>query len=140
MTRFAPLALLLTVSAVRADDAADVRAVLDAQAAAWNKGDLAGYMAGYWNSKDLTFVSGKDVTRGWQATFDRYKKRYQADGKEMGRLTFSDQTVEVLAPGVAVVTGKWELVLSKETVAGRYTLIVKKLDAGWRIVYDHTSG
>ena len=141
MTRCVILAIVLALSpVVRADDAADIRAVLDAQAAAWNKGDLAGYMAGYWNSKDLTFVSGKDVTRGWQETFDRYKKRYQADGKEMGKLTFSDQTVEVLSPGVSIVTGKWELVLSKETIGGRYTLIVKKLDVGWRIVYDHTSG
>ena len=141
MTRFAAPFLLVALSnPARADDAADIRAVLDAQAVAWNKGDLAGYMAGYWNSKDLTFVSGKDATRGWQETFDRYKKRYQAEGKEMGKLTFSDQTVEVLSPGVAIVTGKWELVLSKETIGGRYTLIVKKLEPGWRIVYDHTSG
>jgi len=85
-------------------------------------------------------VSGKDVTKGWQETLDRYKKRYQGEGKEMGKLAFSDLTVEVLSPGVAIVTGKWELTLSKETVGGRYTLILKKLDVGWRVVYDHTSG
>ena len=140
MTRLPLLAVLALVPAVRADDAADIKAVLDAQVAAWNKGDLPGFMAGYWNSKDLTFVSGKDVTRGWQETLDRYKKRYQADGKEMGKLTFSDLEVRELASGVALVTGKWELVLTKETVGGRYTLIFKKLAAGWRIVHDHTSG
>src|SRR5262245_63246148 len=77
--------LLLAVTA-RADDAADIKKVLDDQVVAWNKGDLAAFMKGYWNSKELTFVSGKDVTRGWQDTLDRYKKRYQSEGKEMGKL------------------------------------------------------
>src|SRR5947209_20489038 len=45
-----------------------VRAVLDAQVAAWNRGDLEGFMAGYWQSPDLTFFSGDKVTRGWPAT------------------------------------------------------------------------
>jgi uncharacterized protein (TIGR02246 family) len=140
MNRLAFVLLIAVVPAVRADDAADIRKVLDEQVVAWNKGDLAGFMKGYWNSKDLTFVSGKDITRGWQETFDRYKKRYQAEGKEMGKLAFSDVEVQILAPGVAMVTGKFELTLSKESPSGRYTLIVKKLDEGWRIIHDHTSG
>jgi uncharacterized protein (TIGR02246 family) len=140
MPRLAGLTLVLIASSVRADDAAEIKKVLDEQAVAWNKGDLVGFMKGYWKSKDLTFVSGKDVTRGWEPTLERYKKRYQADGKEMGKLTFSDVEVQILAPGVAMVTGKWELALSKETVGGRYTLILKKFDEGWRIVHDHTSG
>ena len=140
MTRLAVIALALLGPAVRPDDAADIKAVLDDQQAAWNKGDLVGFMKGYWNSKDLTFVSGKDITRGWEPTLERYKKRYQAEGKEMGKLAFSDVQVQLLGPGVALVTGKWELTLTKETVGGRYTLILKKLDEGWRIVHDHTSG
>jgi beta-aspartyl-peptidase (threonine type) len=140
MTRITLLALFALVPATRADDAADIKQVLDNQVAAWNKGDLVGFMKGYWNSKDLTFVSGKDVTRGWQETLDRYKKRYQSEGKEMGKLAFSDVEVRELAPGVALVTGKWELTLTKEAVGGRYSLIVKKLADGWRIVHDHTSG
>ena len=142
MTRptLAAAILIVLVPAAQADDAADIRKVLDEQGVAWNKGDLVGFMKGYWNSKELTFVSGKDVTRGWQETLDRYKKRYQSEGKEMGKLAFSDVEVRVLSPGIALVTGKFELTLSKETVGGRYTLIMKKLDEGWRIVHDHTSG
>jgi beta-aspartyl-peptidase (threonine type) len=140
MSRFTLLAVIAFVPATRADDAADIKQVLNDQVAAWNKGDLVGFMKGYWNSKDLTFVSGKDATRGWQETLDRYKKRYQSEGKEMGKLAFSDVDVRELAPGVALVTGEWELTLSKETVGGRYSLIFKKLADGWRIVHDHTSG
>lgn len=140
MTRLTVVALLALGPAIRADDATDIKKVLDEQVAAWNKGDLVGFMKGYWNSKDLTFVSGKDVTRGWQETLDRYKKRYQSEGKEMGKLAFADLEISELAPGVALVTGKWALTLTKETVGGRYTLIVKKLADGWRIIHDHTSG
>jgi uncharacterized protein (TIGR02246 family) len=136
----AALLLLAVAPLARADDAADIKKVMDDQAAAWNKGDLVGFMAGYWNSKELTFVSGKDVTLGWQETLDRYKKRYQADGKEMGKLAFADVEVRELAPGVALVTGKWELTLTRETVGGRYSLVFRKLADGWRIVHDHTSG
>src|SRR5262249_31344071 len=130
MHRIALLIPLLVAPVAVADDDKDVRKLLDDQNVAWNKGDLVGFMNGYWKSKDLTFVSGKDVTRGWDETLERYKKRYQAEGKEMGKLTFSDVEVRLLADGLALVTGKWELELSKEKVGGRYSLVLKKLDAG----------
>jgi ketosteroid isomerase-like protein len=139
MIRSAVLSLVLVIPAAHADETA-IRKVLDDQVAAWNKGDLDAFMAGYWNSPELTFISGKDLTRGYQATLERYKKKYQADGKEMGKLAFTDLVVTPLAADVALVTGKWELTLSKEIVGGRYTLVVKKLPEGWRIVHDHTSG
>lgn len=140
MHRIALIFPFLFVCIAFADDEKDIRKLLDAQAVDWNKGDLDGFMIGYWKSKDLTFVSGKDVTRGWDETLERYKKRYQSDGKEMGKLTFSDIDVRMLADGIALVTGKWELKLAKETVGGRYSLVLKKFDAGWRIIHDHTSG
>lgn len=102
---------------------AAVRQVLSAQVEAWNHGDLDAFMAGYWSSPDLTFYSGPDRTSGWQATLDRYRKRYQTDGKEMGRLTFSDLDVEVLGPDYALVRGRWQLELSKDKPGGLFTLI-----------------
>ncbi len=116
-----------------------VRQVLDAQVAAWNRGDLDGFMAGYWSSPDLTFFSGPDRTSGWQATLERYRKRYKSEGKEMGHLTFRDVTVEVLGPDAALVRGGWRLELSQETPSGLFTLIVRRLPEGWRIIHDHTS-
>lgn len=116
-----------------------IRNVLDAQEAAWNKGDLKGYMAGYWNSPELSFFSGKEVTKGWQSTFERYQKRYQAEGREMGKLTFREIEIDLLGPDSAYVRGKWQLVTSKAKPGGLFTLIVKKFPEGWRIVHDHTS-
>jgi beta-aspartyl-peptidase (threonine type) len=116
-----------------------IQKVIDNQAAAWNKGDLEGFMAGYWKSDDLTFFSGKDKTKGWKATLERYRKRYQAKDKEMGKLTFSELQVEPLGTDGAWVRGSWKVVTKKETLQGLFTLIFKKTADGWRIVHDHTS-
>jgi beta-aspartyl-peptidase (threonine type) len=117
-----------------------IRQVLDAQVAAWNRGDLEGFMAGYWSSPDLSFFSAGDKTRGWQATLERYRKRYQSGGAEMGRLTFRELEVEVLGPDSAFVRGRWQLERKKDRPGGLFTLLFKRLPEGWRIVHDHTSG
>jgi ketosteroid isomerase-like protein len=122
-----------------AEEAA-IHKVLHDQVAAWNKGDLAQFMAGYWNSKDLTFYSGKDKYQGWEQAFDRYKKRYQGEGKEMGKLAFSELDVQLLSPEFAVVKGRWNVEMKKETLSGLFTLIMNRTDQGWVIVHDHTSG
>jgi beta-aspartyl-peptidase (threonine type) len=134
------LVLLPRASADDAKPEEAVRRVLADQAAAWNKGDLEGFMAGYWKSPDLSFFSGKERTRGWQATLERYVKKYRADGKEMGKLTFSELEVDILGPDAALVRGRWQLEMSKDKPGGLFTLIFKRLPDGWRIVHDHTSG
>jgi ketosteroid isomerase-like protein len=116
-----------------------IRKVLDDQVAAWNRGDLEGFMKGYWKSPDLTFSSGKDQTKGWQATLDRYRKRYQGEGREMGKLTFFEVMVKPLGRDSAYVRGRWQLVRSKDKPGGLFTLILRRLPEGWRIVHDHTS-
>jgi beta-aspartyl-peptidase (threonine type) len=119
---------------------AAVQLVLESQVKAWNRGDLEGFMAGYWKDDGLTFFSGKDPTKGWQATLERYRKKYQADGKEMGQLSFSDLDIHSSGERTAWVRGRWKLMTSKETFGGLFTLIVEKKTDGWRIVHDHTSG
>jgi beta-aspartyl-peptidase (threonine type) len=116
-----------------------VRQVLDEQVAAWNRGDLKGFMAGYWSSEELSFFSGSQRTRGWQATLDRYVERYQSKGQEMGQLTFRDLEIEQLGPDSALARGRWQLKRSKDAPGGLFTLIFKRLPEGWRIVHDHTS-
>ena len=116
-----------------------VRAVLDRQVIAWNKGDLEGFLAGYWDSPELTFFSGKSQEKGLKATRERYRRRYQGEGKEMGRLSFDEIQVDVLGPKSVLVRGRWQLVRKKDRPGGLFTLIFRKLPDGWRIVHDHTS-
>ena len=116
----------------------DIVAVMDAQVAAWNRGDVDGFMRGYWNSPELVFVSGDSVTRGWQPTLDRYKKNYDSREK-MGTLKFSDLDVTVISKTAAVVLGNWSLARAADNPKGKFTLIFRKLKNGWQIVHDHTS-
>jgi uncharacterized protein (TIGR02246 family) len=120
--------------------AAEIRAVLDAQVAAWNAGNLEEFMDGYWRSPDLTFFSAGRKLSGWDATIERYRKTYQAEGREMGKLAFSDLDIQVLGPAAAVVRGRWELTMSDgKKPGGLYTLIFRRFKEGWKIIHDHTS-
>lgn len=128
------------LEAIRADAEEGIKHLLVAQIEAWNRGDLQGFMSGYWHAPELTFYSGANVFKGWQAALQRYQHTYQAAGKEMGTLEFQDLAIDLLSRQAAVVTGKWQLTMSGgKKPHGLFTLIVKKMQPGWRIVHDHTS-
>lgn len=125
----------------RADLEKGIKHLLLTQVDAWNHGNLDGFMEGYWHSPDLTFFSGETVTRGWEPTLLRYRQRYKSEGKEMGKLEFQDLTIDLLSPRSGVVRGKWQLTMSDgKQPHGLFTLILKRMPEGWRIVHDHTSG
>ena len=115
----------------------EILRILEQQAQAWNAGDIDAFMAPYWHSPELTFSSGGKVTRGWQATRDRYHQRYPTP-EAMGRLTFSD--IEVTQPGsnVALVLGRWRLERA-EPIGGSFSLVLRTVAGHWVIVHDHTS-
>ena len=117
---------------------AEIDSVLAAQSAAWNRGDIAGYMEGYWKSDSLLFTSGGTARRGWKETFEKYAARYDTREK-MGTLSFSGLEYHSLGPGAAWVFGRWELERSGDTPGGVFTLVLRKFPEGWRIVHDHTS-
>jgi uncharacterized protein (TIGR02246 family) len=118
----------------------EITAVLNTQQEAWNRGDIEAFMNGYWHSEETVFVSGDEVTRGWEKVLDRYQKQY-ANRAKMGMLTFSDLKITPLGDDAAVVLGAWKLKRAKDEPHGRFTLIFRRLPEpeGWRIVHDHTS-
>jgi ketosteroid isomerase-like protein len=123
-----------------ADNNAALEQVLHTQQDAWNRHDLDGFMAGYWNSAELTFFSGAQERHGWQETMDRYKATYQSAGHEMGKLEFSGLRIEMLGADAAFVRGAWHLTMPDgKTPHGLFTLVFRKFPEGWKIVHDHTS-
>ena len=121
---------------IKAADA--IKAVLEAQAAAWNRGDLEGYMDGYDRSNNTEFVGGDTITRGWQTVLDRYRRNYSSREK-MGVLTFSELEISILSKDAALVLGRWHLKRANDEPHGTFTLLFRKTKAGWRIVHDHSS-
>ncbi len=133
-------AALAWVAAGGEPGAATARSVLDAQVEAWNRGDLDGFMATYWRSPDLVFCSGATVTRGWDETRARYRRRYQSEGHEMGRLRFDGLELIPLGADAALARGAWRLHMTDgKEPNGLFTLLLRRIDGAWRIVYDHTS-
>ena len=144
----APGAVLLWAAAIGAaaavaadtnDPAATaIRNLLTEQAAAWNRGDIDSFMQYYWKSDDLTFSSGGETRRGWQAAQQRYKTRYPTR-EHMGRLTFDRLEIQLLCDSAALVLGRWQLERKRDPVGGNFTLVFRRLHGRWLIVHDHTS-
>ncbi len=111
--------------------------ILRVQANCWNEDDIEGFMQTYWNSEELTFSSGGKTTKGWQATLDGYKERYPAGN--MGRLHFDHLDITLLGGDAALVLGQWHLTYDAENKDGNFSLVLRKLEGGWKIVHDHSS-
>ena len=119
------------------DRVKQVEELLTTQAECWNQKDIEGFMQTYWRSDKLTFSSGGRTTRGWQATLDRYRRRYPPE--KMGHLVFDNLETSLLSDSVALVLGQWHLDLAGKKSDGNFSLVVRKIDNSWKIVHDHSS-
>ena len=118
----------------------EVRGVLDAQVSAWNRGDVRGFMQGYEDSPDTTFVGSK-ITKGHAAVLQRYLTSYPTREK-MGTLRFSDLEIQMLDSNYASVVGRFHLDRDKAAggeAAGIFTLLFRRTAQGWKVILDHTS-
>ena len=115
-----------------------IRAIFDAGCAAWNCGELEGYLASYWNSEKTIWVSSGKLTRGSQAIAEAYKTRFQTP-QQMGKLTVADMEVDVLTDQDASVLGHWLLAIDNKTQKGVFTVQLKKIEGEWLFVSDHSS-
>ncbi len=113
--------------------------VLTTQTAAWNRGDIPGFMQGYWQSDSLVFIGRKGPTYGWQPTLANYQKSYP-DATAMGQLDFSGLRVTLLAPTAAQVVGRWHLARpTAGDLQGHFLLVLRQVAGRWVVVADHTS-
>ena len=135
---FAGLLFISTFLVAQSKTEKAIRAAMAAQEIAWNKGDLEGFMEGYWKSDQLRFIGSRGLTYGWDATLANYKKGYPGKA-EMGTLTFTLLSVEQISRNSAYVVGQWRLERQKDNPSGHFTLLWKKIKGKWQIVSDHSS-
>jgi ketosteroid isomerase-like protein len=115
-----------------------VRQILTTQTAAWNRGDIDGFMKGYWENDSLMFIGKSGVTYGWNNTLNNYKKNYP-DTAAMGKLSFAIIAVKPLSFEYFYVVGKWHLQRSIGDLEGHFNLLFKKINRRWVIIADHSS-
>jgi ketosteroid isomerase-like protein len=112
--------------------------LLSEQDEAWNRGDLEGFMKGYWKNDSLMFIGKSGITYGWQKTLDNYKKGYP-DTAAMGKLNFEYIEMKELSANYFFVVGKWHLTRTIGNLDGAFTLLLRKINNIWMIVKDHSS-
>lgn len=135
---FLTAATLGSTSLPAAEPKSEVENLIREQQDAWNRGDIDAFMNGYWRSDQTVFVSGDEVTRGWQKVLDRYKAKY-SDRAKMGTLTFSVLEIKPISDDLTLVLGSWKLKRESDESHGLFTLIFQKFPEGWKIIRDHTS-
>ena len=119
-------------------DEAQVRKTLTTQQAAWNKGDIEGFMQSYWKNDSLMFIGKSGVTYGWQQILNNYKKNYP-DTAAMGKLDFEFIEIKRLSVNYFFVVGRWHLKRTVGNLDGTFTLLIRKIKGKWLIVKDHSS-
>jgi ketosteroid isomerase-like protein len=135
------LALLALPACAAATQQTERTAILDTverMEAAWNRGDFAGYMAGFSNP-DVVFVSGGKFQQGWQGTLDHYIRDYGGSPERRGRLHFYDMKVDILAPDAAMLVGQYRLVRGSRVTEGVNTRLFRKVGGKWLITMNHVS-
>lgn len=119
------------------DAAAD--SLLTQSAAAWNRGDLSGFLVWYRNSPSTTFIGGSGRLQGWEAIRARYRPWFE-EGAERDSLRFEDLSVRSLGPGHGLATARYVLFEGDSTTStGMFTLVLMQTSEGWRIIHDHSS-
>ena len=121
-----------------ANEIEEIKKLLDRQKQDWNRGDVNAFMVGYWESDSLMFVGKSGVTYGYKNTLANYKKNYP-DTTVMGKLSFTYIDFKKLSDEYYQVTGKYYLTRSIGDASGHYTLLLRKMNGRWVIVYDHSS-
>lgn len=112
-----------------------IKRVIAANAAAWNEGNLAAFLAGYDHSGDVRLVADGAVATGF-GDVRRFYERAIDDVGAMGRLDFAALDVTMTSAEVATVVGRYVHENGQQKSAGAMTVVLKQMEGRWRIVQD----
>jgi uncharacterized protein (TIGR02246 family) len=115
-----------------------IRKVFEAGCAAWNCGDLDGYLASYWDSDKTIWISSGSLTRGKVEIVKACKARF-ATSQQLGKLTVAELEIDVLTATDATAFGRWMLVGEDKMAEGFFTVQLRKIEGTWLFVSDHSS-
>ncbi|MFZ9045084.1 MAG: YybH family protein [Cyclobacteriaceae bacterium] len=136
---FSLLAFLYSPGAYAQTSEEKIKSIMQAQVEQWNKGNIEGFMKGYWESDELVFIGSKGLTYGWKKTLENYKKGYP-DRAAMGNLDFTFKEFKPLGRRHMLVIGKWHIHrTSGESLEGHFSLIWELKGKNWVIIADHSS-
>lgn len=118
---------------------ASVTAMLERSADAWNDGDLDAFMADYASAASTSYMTSDGPVYGTEQIRARYASRF-ATNAQRDSLRFEDLSVRQLQPLIGLATGRYILHRDGQvTLTGWFTVVLRRMGDGWRIVHDHSS-
>lgn len=124
---------------LRAEAELEILALIEKLQTDWNGGDMAAYLAAYWNSEELSLLFGGQAVRGWQALSDLFTGTWSTE-EEMGDFMTHDVVLRFPRADMAIASGGFEHQFPAEKVVGAFTHVLRRSDDGsWQIVHEHTS-
>jgi len=114
----------------------EIQKILTFQEKAWSDGDFEGFMSAYWKSDSLRFMGTSKLTYGWHGMLNDYKKGYPTP-EDRGKLSFKLISLEYIGQDHLVMLGEFHL-SRKEDLKGNFSLLWKKINGEWKIIFDHT--
>ena len=118
---------------------ASVAAMLERSAGAWNDGDLDAFMADYASATSTSFMTFDGPVYGPEQIRAGYAPAFGIDASR-DSLRFEELRIRRLPPLIGLATGKYILHNNDQvTSTGWFTLVLRRVSDGWRIVHDHSS-
>lgn len=118
---------------------ASVAAMLESSASAWNEGDLDGFMATYADAATTSFMTLEGPVYGTEQIRAGYAPAFEP-GAPRDSARFEDLTVRQLPPLIGLATARYVLYQGEQvTSTGWFTLVLRRVGDGWRVIHDHSS-
>lgn len=119
------------------DPTAEILALQDSTAAAWNHGNLAGHVAPY--ADTATFMAPGPL-RGRDRIRASLERSFWREGRPVQQLRYDSLTVRPTGPDYALVTGRFTLYGGgRADRSGWFSLVYARTPEGWKILHDHSS-
>ena len=122
----------------------EIKAVLDCSAAAWNAGDLKGFLDCYENSPHTSYLTSDQIVVGYAQIEKLYAERFATvSAARRGMLSMSLSRVVPLSAEHSLAIGRYLLSRDESNGGpgdGVFSLLLRRTPVGWRIAADHTSG
>jgi len=127
-------------SNIDSDDGSDgdieerqVKTMLKNRADAWNARNLSLYMADYRKFDSLRVSFKGESRKGWDEVSDFFASKFRPD---MGTLRISNMKIHMVGDYASIVGADWNLQQRNKVTNGRMNLVMKKIDAAWRITTE----
>lgn len=112
----------------------EIREVLEAQAAAWSRGELEGYISRL--APDVHYVTADGLVVGRDVLRERYGESFGTQGA-MGNLELQIDRIDVVGEAAFVVL-RWALTRSLADRGGHALLGLVRREGRWELSYDAT--